>query len=151
MFVCCIAPVCIVAVLDRFCCQFAVLCRRQDDNFMACCFNSTCFMHIQVTGIRTENTLMRTQDGCDDSHICLRTANQKMYIQIFFAASLFDQFSCSVTVRINAIAGCLFHICFHQSFQNSGVHTFCIVTFKTNHFLFLLFLEGFTLKLPPGK
>ena len=151
MFMCRIVPVGIIAILDGFCCQFAVRCCRQNDNLMACCFDRACFMGIQVACIRTEYPLMRAQNRRDHSHICLCTAHQKMHICIFSADNFFDQRSCSVAVGVNTVACSLFHICFHQSVQNSGMHAFCIVTFKTNHFLFLLFFEGFTLKLPAGK
>ena len=101
---------------------------------MPCRFNRTCFMHIQMSRIRAENTLIGAQNTPDYSQICLRAANQKMHINILSAARLLNQRRRTFAVGILAIACRLFHIGLHQTFQNTRMHPLRIITFKTNHF-----------------
>ena len=130
----CIIPMRLIRLSDFRRSQSAVRRGGQNNNLMPCRFNRTCFMHIQMSRIRAENTLIGAQNTPDYSQICLRAANQKMHINILSAARLLNQRRRTFAVGILAIACRLFHIGLHQTFQNTRMHPLRIITFKTNHF-----------------
>ena len=73
--------------------QLAKLARNRN-YFMSCCFNRTSFMHRNMTTFTGNHTLIVTKQCFNDSLVCLRSTNKKLYFSIFTATCFFNFFLC---------------------------------------------------------
>ena len=107
--------------------------RRKGKHLMTSMFDSTGFMHIDMAGIGTQDTLIRAKDRRDDCNICLGTSYKEMYISLRCPTDISDKSGCLLAIYVFSISGSLLKIGLYQSFQNSRMRSLAVITLKLNH------------------
>ena len=96
-------------------------------------FHGTGLVDIDVSGVRTQCSLVGAQGGINHSHIGLGSAHQKMDGNILPATFLPDFGGGSSAIRILAIAGGLHHIDCKQPLHHLFMAAFAVIVVKINH------------------
>ena len=116
--------------------------RRHGNNLVSRQFNSSCFMSINMRRNRSNDTLIIFQGRPDNGEIGLRAADNETDGNILCFASLPDQFTCPLGMRITAVTGILLIICLRDGLQDLRRRAFQVITFKSNHSHSLLTYVG---------
>ena len=132
MFMGAVCPV-IPAILTHLVAGNGSVLIGQHQYFMAGGLDGAGLMAIDMSGICTEHALIGPQHRGDDGGVGLRTAHQEMHICRRGAAGHFHQFSGPITMGVQAVSRCLFHIGGHHALQNAGMTALGIVTLKIDH------------------
>ena len=90
-------------------------------------------MNIDMTAVRSKDTLMMCQHTVNHGCIGLSSSYEEIYSGIRSPASLFYQLLCSCRIVIAAIADCLLGICQHQALHHLRMGSRHIIRIEVNH------------------
>lgn len=110
---------------------------REWQHLVAGVFYCPGFMGIDMSGIGTEHTLIRTKNGRDDCGICLCSSHEEMYIGIWCLTYLPDDVPGFLTIVVNTISRSLAVVRVLQALQYFRVTPFKIIAIKQYH-IFLI-------------
>ena len=95
---------------------------------MTAAFNDSGLMHVDVSGVGSNDSLPGQQDRIDDRGICLRSTDQEMNVRFGRIASLSNQVTRALAVLVGTVATRLLHISGDQGVQYFLVRAFLIIT-----------------------
>ena len=72
-------------------------------------------MHVDVSGVRTQRTLVRAKNRCNNGGICLRAADEKMHVHVLATACFADLRARQIANFVLAVADSLHHIRFTKA------------------------------------
>lgn len=96
-------------------------------------FDSACFMVKNMRGLRRNNSLVIFQAGCNNREVGLRTADKEIYAGFRSLASLANQITGMIRMRVKSISRILLQISLANRFQYRQRRSLQIITFKSYH------------------
>ena len=104
-----IAEMIIQEFMNLFSSDFSIV-AGQCQHFMPCSFNRTGFMYVNMAGVSSYDTLMRSEGCGNHRHICLCAAYQELNLSILTFAKDSDDAPGAHAMRIHTMAHSLLKI-----------------------------------------
>jgi len=113
----------------------AAVLSRQADDLVARMLDGSSLMDRDVTRLGSHHALMGTEDRRNNGSIGLRASDKEMHISLLGreSASLEDEFTGMLAMRIHPVTYVLFEIRLSKALQDFGSTTFVVITLELYH------------------
>ena len=98
-------------------------------------FDGTGLMDRDVTGLRTENTLVGAEKSVDDGSVCLGSAHEEIDSRIWSTAGFADLIPGRFGELVETVPGSLHHICGEQLIHDSRMGAFHVIADEFQFFI----------------
>ena len=110
--------------------------RRDIKDLVTAAFNDSRLVHIDVSGVRGNDSLPGQEDRVDDCGICLGSADEEVDVRIGRVAGLADQVARTLAVVVGTVTACLLHVGGDQGIDDLLTRAFLIVTGEIRDYSF---------------
>ena len=104
-----------IGVFHLLCGDLAVRGGGQRQHFVTRRFHRAGLVHVDVSGVRTQRTLVRAKNRCNNGGIRLRAADEKMHVHVLATACFADLRARQIANFVLAVADSLHHIRFTKA------------------------------------